>query len=248
MKRNKSEVRSIGLTLIIMAFVLVAMFVIVYGVRTICGEGITNGADNKIVQTLSEEEQYVKGFVLSQKIIAVELIIENMSGCGELTDNQYKRYSEVVETLLDEASETGKISKRTRKQFNEMLDYFFEKEDYSGNFKKEELILTEDIIDADAMATGLVWIGYRSAIYAFYSLGKIDSEVYELYTVKEEEYFRKFTSEWREEIAIEFFEYSSELLDTVGLGEDNPDIYVPDSFAKGGAHKMGASAHFIMLF
>ena len=154
MKRNKNEIRNIGLTLLIMVFVLVVMFAIVCAVKSICDERSTNNADSEIMQAISEKEQYQKGFVESQKIMAVQLIIEDMRSCGELTDNQYKRYSEAVETLLVEVSKTGKISERARKQFNEILEYIFEKEEYSGNLKKEELTLTEETIDVDGLIVG----------------------------------------------------------------------------------------------
>lgn len=60
MKRNKNEIRNIGLTLIIMAFVVVAMFAIVHMIRIICDEEIANSTHNEIGQELSEEDLNIR--------------------------------------------------------------------------------------------------------------------------------------------------------------------------------------------
>lgn len=232
MKRIKEEIRNIGLTLIIMGVVVVAMFMIVHIVGSICDEQIVNNASSQAEQELSKEELYKNGFMVSQKITAVEIIIENLRNNGKISDKQYEKFYKTMEALFNEVIADGKISKRTREQFNKILNTIWKEDDYSYYFKKEELILTEEWINVEAIEIGLIWLEYRRIIEACHLFGMIDRETYKIYVDKEEEYYIEFTSKWQIECAEEFFQYSCEVIMMSNAYKDKPNIFKPDLFKK----------------
>lgn len=245
MKRNRNELRNIAYVLGIVAIVFILIFAFVYGTSAISGrETVSNTTITSTENEISGEEKYKNGFMASQKIVAVKLLLADMKDQGKLNDKQYEKYEKIADSIIEETARDEKVSKRNVQKFNNMVENIWDEEAFSKYYQKQQLILEEGAMDKEAMATGFTWMGFRTLIPTYYYLGLIEKEIYDEYLEKEEEYYDKFLSEWDDEIVTEFFEYSKEIIRIAHSDRDIPDTVVPDTFAEGGAHTMGATAHF----